>query len=216
MFNCQVQPVQGGGRLILDRIGFTVAPGETICILGPSGCGKSTLLNQLAGLGRAPAWQAGSPDTGYLFQEPRLLPWRTVMQNLLLVEPDPDKVISLLQQVGLAEYTGYYPTQISLGMARRVALVRCLLIQPELVLMDEPLASLDLNTADEMLALIRKLIVDDPARSLIYVTHQIDEALALADRIIVMTGSPGRIVLDSRVEQTDRTGLESLLRKKVI
>ncbi len=134
------------------------------------------------------------------------------MQNLLLVEPDKEVVLNLLEEVKLQDYVDYYPAKISLGMARRVALVRCLLLKPELVLMDEPLTSLDLPTAREMRVLIKRLVCDHPTRSMLYVTHDLDEALELGDSVSVLGNVPAQVIYNSRIDEVSRNELEALLK----
>jgi len=199
---------------ILGEISFNFAPGENLCLLGPSGCGKTTLLNAIAGLDRGAkhsVWQGKVPTLAYMFQQPRLLPWRTVLDNLLLVNPDSEKVLSLLHEVGLAEAADQFPTRLSLGMARRVALVRSLLLSPDLILMDEPLVSLDPVTARQMRELIERLVVHHPKRNLLYVTHDLDEALRIGDRILVLGGKPACIQNHFVKGQAGRQTLEEAL-----
>jgi NitT/TauT family transport system ATP-binding protein len=201
-------------RPVLGDIGIRFEPGESICLLGPSGCGKTTLLNIIAGLDKGyqqPIWQGETPTLAYLFQQPRLLPWRTVLDNLLLVNPDQDLAVALLAEVGLAEVINEFPTRLSLGMARRVALVRSLLLSPDLILMDEPLVSLDPVTARQMRELVERLVVANPERHLLYVTHDLDEALQIGDRILVLGGKPARIVSRFEKESVERRMLESAL-----
>lgn len=201
-------------RAVLADIKLTIKPGERLCLLGPSGIGKTTLLNLLASLDQGygkGVWQGQKPQISYLFQQPRLLPWRTLLQNLLLVEPNEPAVMALLKEVGLAEHINQFPTRLSLGMARRAALVRCLLLKPDIVLMDEPLVSLDPVTAVQMRQLIERLIGKNPDRALIYVTHDIEEALKLADRIVLLNGSPASIQFDSPVSDATHEDLISLL-----
>lgn len=176
---------------LLDALELSIHPGETLCLQGPSGVGKTTLLNILAGLERPlkEVWGAAIPSIGYMFQQPRLLPWRTVLQNLMLVESDRARAMALLDAVGLADQAMQYPSRLSLGMARRVALARCLLLTPDLILMDEPLASLDPETGEQMLDLIDVLVVSDPERHLLYVSHNPSEA-RLADRVLTLSGAP--------------------------
>lgn len=199
---------------ILGEVSVSFAEGETLCLLGSSGCGKTTLLNIIAGLDdgyNAPVWSGDEPELGYLFQQPRLLPWRTVLDNLLLVNPDVEQALSLLKEVGLESAANQYPTRLSLGMARRVALVRCLLLSPDLILMDEPLVSLDPHTARQMRGLIERLIISNPNRHMLYVTHDLDEALQIADRILVLGGNPAHIVASFKRDEADKEQLEQAL-----
>ncbi|WP_067864602.1 ABC transporter ATP-binding protein [Neptuniibacter marinus] len=224
MFEFHVEGLTLSQRQILSALNIKVNSGETHCLLGPSGSGKTTLLNLMAGLEqenveaiggetrRANYWLPHKPEIGYLFQQPRLLPWRTIMQNLLLVEPNEEIVLKLLEEVKLQDYVDYYPSKISLGMARRVALVRCLLLEPELVLMDEPLTSLDLPTAREMRVLIKRLVCDHPTRSMLYVTHDLEEALELSDSVSVLGNSPAQVIYNSRIDAVSRQELEMLLK----
>lgn len=212
MYEMQLDEIVLGSRAILSRLNLSLCEGEVLCILGPSGCGKTTILNELAGLGATAPWQNNQPEVGYLFQEPRLLPWRTLKQNLMIVHPDGERVMSILKSVKLERYADYYPSQISLGMARRAALARCLLCEPDIVLMDEPLASLDMQTAHEMLVLISDLVGKDPRRSMIYVTHDPDEALAIGDQIAVLKGSPASLFFYGEAKELDLATLETMLR----
>ncbi len=215
MFNFNSQGLTLAGQDILSPIELSFHPGETHCLLGPSGCGKSSLLNQVSGLigcDDSARWESGKPQIGYLFQQPRLLPWRTVRQNLLLVEPDQASIISMLEQVKLPTIADHYPNELSLGMARRVALARCLLLKPDIILMDEPLTSLDLPTAKEMRGLIKRLVCDHPQRSMLYVTHDLDEALELGDVVSVLGGTPSNIIYSAPTDEVSRIELEALLR----
>lgn len=203
-----------GDETILQPIELELKAGSTIAILGASGCGKTTLLNKLAGLAKneVHCWNRENLDIGYLFQEPRLLPWRTINQNLALIESDSDKVAAMLQAIKLSGYGDHYPSQISLGMARRVSLARCLLLDPEMVLMDEPLTSLDMSTGEEMRELISHLVCENPKRCMIYVTHDLDEALALADEVVVLKGRPATVYLHKATSELSRAELESVLK----
>jgi len=178
-----------------------IAPNEFCVLFGPSGCGKSTLLNIIAGIDRA---FSGSirfdgncvPRIGYVFQAPRLLPWRTVRENLELVLPrgaDPAIVEGLLGEVGLTEVAGAYPSRLSGGMARRAALARAFAIDPDLLLLDEPFVSLDAAASVRLRALLLRLVAARPA-TVLFVTHDAAEAVMLADRILLLTLSPGRVL----------------------
>ncbi len=174
-----------------------------MALVGPSGCGKTTALNIAAGLDRAfegsVEFGGREPVLGYVFQNPRLLPWRTVRQNVALVLPKVLRGGGLVEEwlsaMGLAEVADQYPTRLSVGMARRVALARAFVVQPDLLLMDEPFVSLDELTAQRMRALLADMLERRPA-TVLFVTHNLREAIQLADRILVMAPSPTRVVAE--------------------
>jgi NitT/TauT family transport system ATP-binding protein len=193
-----------GGRRVtaLQDLHASVAPSEFCVITGPSGCGKTTLLNIVAGLDRDFAgtlrFESGnhSPRIGYVFQSPRLLPWRTVRENIALAIPrDFDRAAlgALLDEIGLADAANAYPAQLSGGMARRAALARAFAIKPDLLLMDEPFLSLDVAAAESLRSLLLRLVAARPA-TVLFVTHDLTEAVELADRIVVLSAAPGRVV----------------------
>ncbi len=182
---------------VLDRINLVAAPGEILAILGPSGCGKSTLLRLVAGLDAPTSGTVlldNSPVEGVdarcsvVFQEPRLLPWRSVSANVRLGvrnSRSKNEIEALLELVGLGDFSGYLPKQISGGMAQRTALARALVGHPGVLLLDEPFAALDALTRMQM----QDLMVEVTARigtTVLLVTHDVDEALYLADRIVVL------------------------------
>ena len=200
----------------LDTINLDMTPGSFVACVGPSGCGKSTMLSLLAGL--VPSTEGeiridgevvskAHPKVGVVFQSDLLLYWRTVLQNVLLpleikrqkTEASHDQVLELLKQVGLEGFSDKYPSELSGGMRQRVALSRALIQEPGLLLMDEPFAALDALTRE-------KLIIDLEAmwlrlgNTVLFITHGIDEAVFLADRVIVMSPRPGKIVLDLKIE----------------
>ncbi|MEC7377613.1 MAG: ATP-binding cassette domain-containing protein [Pseudomonadota bacterium] len=191
------------GQPVLGEIFATVDRGDRICLLGPSGIGKTTLLNAIAGL------DASVPEDavigrdrlrmGYLFQEHRLLPWRTLNANLQLVGASDDAAETLLGQVGLSGYGHYLPDQLSLGMARRAALARCLAVKPDLLLLDEPFASLDPVMAGELKALIARILDAHPDMAMICVTHDGGDAETLANRLWYLDGKPARLQWDDSI-----------------
>lgn len=205
----------GAGTPALADFRLRVEAGQFVALVGPSGSGKSTLLNIVGGLdtdlsGRVllgddplrTALDAGFA-IGHMFQEPRLMPWLTVLDNLLLVRGNSgDEIQSahrLLERVGLGEFANAYPGQLSGGMSRRVSLARAFSVEPELLLMDEPFVSVDAPTA----ARLRRHLTDLWAQrrpTVLFVTHDLREALALADRVVFMSDRPGRVVLDQRVD----------------
>ncbi len=204
-------PLQDGGeRLALSQVDLNVDHGEFVCLLGPSGCGKTTLLNILSGLDRADAGivevhtEEGRPATmGYVFQEHRLLPWLKVADNLRFVLDqrgrEADELVAYwLERVGLAGRGQDYPRQLSIGQRQRVAVARALIIRPDVLFMDEPFSALDELTAGRM----REELLDLWAElgcTVVFVTHNPLEATFVADRIVVMTPGPGRVVSDYRV-----------------
>ena len=180
--------------------------------MGPSGAGKSTLLNIISGLDRDldgevqvdgqplhPGGAATPVRIGFVFQEPRLMPWLTVLDNLLLVlDKEPQSVARcrhLLSEVGLAEVEHAFPSQLSGGMQRRVALARAFAVRPELLLMDEPFLSLDAPTAARLRDLLLTLW-GELRPTVLFVTHHLREALALAERVLFLSRGPGRVVLE--------------------
>jgi NitT/TauT family transport system ATP-binding protein len=207
-----VYPTAGGAVEALDDVTLGVERGEFLAVLGPSGCGKSTLLRAVAGLrspSRGEIRVAGRPvrgplpDVGMVFQAPVLLRWRRVVDNVLLPAElaglDPRRYRSraheLLTLVGLGGFAQRYPRELSGGMQQRVALCRALLLDPPLLLMDEPFGALDALTRDELnLELLRVWGEGSSARkTILFVTHSVAEAVFLADRVVVLTARPGRV-----------------------
>jgi ABC-type nitrate/sulfonate/bicarbonate transport system ATPase subunit len=190
--------------LVLKDVSFAVEPGSFVVITGPSGCGKSTLLNIIAGLdkdyeGSVDFGNGVSPSVAYVFQSPRLLPWRTVYENIALVLPPGDprlaNIPELLERVGLEDAATAYPEMISLGMQRRVALARAFILEPEFLLMDEPFVSLDDPTAQSLRELLVELWSRRPT-TVLFVTHDRAEAVMLATRILRLSGGNASIVED--------------------
>ena len=191
----------GDAAPVLGPIAFALAPGERAALLGPSGVGKSTLLMLLAGLDPRFSGRIARPEgrLAMIFQTPRLLPWRTLAENIALVPGagGAERGRALLAEVGLGEAADLHPERVSLGMQRRAALARALAVSPALMLMDEPLVSLDPDNARAMRALILRALDASGAAALIS-THDRREALALCDRVIELGGAPARIVRDRR------------------
>ena len=193
---------------VLDNVTLSVAPGEMVCLIGPSGCGKSTLLRMLAGLETPSAGQllvgrdpisGPSAKRGLMFQDPNLFPWLTVRRNLEsglvargVRRAQRHEVDDFLRLVGLEAFADVYPHQLSGGMAQRVALARALVNHPQVLLLDEPLGALDAFTRMRMQDEVLRLWKARGATMLL-VTHDIDEAIYMSDRIVLMTPRPGRI-----------------------
>ncbi len=204
-------PDDNGGLHAVKNIEFEVCPQEFLCVVGPSGCGKSTLLRVLAGLlvptrGQV-KFTSDAPRIGMVFQQSNLMPWRSVLENITLplelkgmdsVEAHT-KAQDLIDLVGLQGFEDNLPRDLSGGMAHRVALARSLVHDPDILLLDEPFASLDALTRDRMgTELLR--IWQAHQKTVIMVTHSISEALFLADRVLVLTQRPGSIKLDMNVD----------------
>ena len=192
----------------LRDVRVRVLPSALCALVGPSGCGKSTLLNIIAGLDRDfsgtivfDGTSGPSPRIGYVFQSPRLLPWRTVRENIALVmqrDQTGAELECLLGAVELSEVADVYPNRLSGGMARRAALARALAIAPEVLLLDEPFLSLDVAAADRLRSLLIRLVSERPATVLL-VTHNPGEAVELADQILFLSPAPGHVVAEMSV-----------------
>jgi ABC-type nitrate/sulfonate/bicarbonate transport system ATPase subunit len=207
-------------KLVIENLTLEVPPNGFMALFGPSGCGKSTLLNLVAGLDPDFGGAIALPQPtriGYVFQEPRLLPWLTVEDNLKLVlADDPQseaKIDSWLAEMGLADVRAVFPTRLSLGMARRVALARAFIIQPTLLLMDEPFVSLDGPTAERLRRLLLDTLRAHPA-TVLFVTHNLREAITLADRIALLAPAPTRVLREvevplARAQRFDPAAIEN-------
>lgn len=201
----------------LDNVSVTMESGEFISLVGPSGCGKSTILRLVAGLivptlgkvavnGRE--IEGPSPNRGMVFQKPTLFPWLTVEDNIAFslkvqgkLKGNEDKVQRMINVIGLDKFKNDYPGQLSGGMAQRVALVRSLINQPEILLLDEPLGALDaftrMHMQDEILS-----IWSESKQLALMVTHDVDEAIYMGTRVLVMDANPGRIIADIKIDES--------------
>lgn len=185
-----------GKNQILKDVGFMLKPGECLAILGKSGIGKSTLLRLVAGIDTDFEGSVQRPDAlAFVFQEPTLLPWRSALDNLLLVHSDLSRAraLDMLAKVGLSDKADQYPGQLSLGQQRRLALARAFAGRPELLILDEPFVSLDEATAAEMTELTRTLMTEISPATL-FVTHEREQARQLADRTLELAGTPATVV----------------------
>ncbi len=207
---------EGEEIVALDNTDIMIRPGEFVAVVGPSGCGKSTLLSLVAGLAQASSGRVyidgdevrrAHPQVGVVFQSDLLLYWRTVLENILLPleikkrkrADYVDKAEQLLAQVGLAGFGSKYPGELSGGMRQRVAICRALIQMPGLLLMDEPFGALDALTREQMILDLQSLWLN-VKNTVIFITHGIDEAVFLADRVLVMSPRPGRVELDLRID----------------
>jgi ABC-type nitrate/sulfonate/bicarbonate transport system ATPase subunit len=194
----------GGDLLVLGDVSLTIASGEVAALIGPSGCGKTTLLRIIVGLDddfdgtvRLPA----HGRLGVVFQEPRLLPWRTVEENVRLAAPMASDAAldTLVSALGLAAHRRHYPGELSVGLARRVALARAFAVEPELLVLDEPFVSLDAELATRLRGELAELVARRPITTLL-VSHDVDEVIGLADRVFLLSGSPARVLADMPIQ----------------
>ena len=205
-------PDNNGGLDALDKLSFEIRPREFVCFLGPSGSGKTTLLRALAGLlqptsGSVNFMHHHQPKIGMVFQQSNLMPWRTVMENIQLsMEMDgagevksQNKAREMVNLMGLKGFENSFPRDLSGGMAQRVAIARALIHDPDLLLLDEPFASLDALTRERMWMELSN-IWQAKQKTVIMVTHSINESLFLADRVMVLTKRPGKIKMDVEVD----------------
>ena len=216
---------------VLRKISFEVEEGNFACIVGESGCGKTTLLKIIAGIERADEGDIlynGEPirneDIGYVFQDDRLLPWRNALENVSFALEmrgikNGDKAEKYLELVGLKGFEKYYPHQLSGGMRQRVGICRALAVNPKILLMDEPFASLDAQTRNRMQMELLK-IWDRDRKTVIFVTHSIDEAVFLADEVVVLSRRPASVLevmgidLERPRDRTDQKFIE--YRRKIM
>ena len=187
-----------GDLAVFEDFSVEFYDGKINCIMGPSGCGKTTLLNMIAGLDG----NKSSANISYIFQEPRLLPWKRIRQNIMIAFPDTftkaekrQRAEKYLTAVGLEKFMNYYPAQLSGGMRQRAAIARAFAVPCDLLLMDEPFNGQDMKTKDELIILFLKLWKEEP-KTVIAVTHSFSEAWLLGDRTLVLTEAPAQIAAD--------------------
>lgn len=211
-----------GHHLAIANFNLSFKAGEFVCLVGPSGCGKTTLLNIIAGLDNdyegeiLVGQQHTHPKIGYIFQNPRLLPWRTVRENIELAldkHQSPAIIDPLLEIMQLSQAKNVYPERLSLGMSRRVSIIRGFAVEPDVLLMDEPFVSLDAPTARQVRELLLKLWQQRP-HTVLFVTHDLREAIALADRLIFLSAAPMAVISEiivpiPRVERHNEEAIES-------
>jgi ABC-type nitrate/sulfonate/bicarbonate transport system ATPase subunit len=202
----------GQSAPVIVNLAFTLEEGETGALIGPSGCGKSTLMRLLAGLDRDFEGSVHVPAhgrVGMVFQEPRLLPWRSVQENVRLAAPDASEaeVAALFAALGLSEHRTHFPGELSVGLARRAALARAFAVRPTLLLLDEPFVSLDAPLARQLQRDLAQL-VESRGMITVLVTHDVDEAIALADRIFVLSPRPAHVLGEIRIA-SPRTAMDA-------
>lgn len=208
---------------------FDVDASTIVSIVGPSGCGKTTLLWSMSGMHPLTSGQVlldgqritgPHPDIGLVFQEANLLPWRTLMGNILFpfeikhVKPDTDWIAHLLDRVGLTGFEGNFPRQLSGGMQQRASMVRALSLRPQVLLMDEPFGALDAFTREEMNRLVEEIWMETQT-TIVFITHSIEEALFLSDRVVVLTKGPGKVLSDYAVPLPRPRTLETMSSRAV-
>ncbi|HZT14610.1 MAG TPA: ABC transporter ATP-binding protein [Gaiellaceae bacterium] len=208
--------IRFGDTLAVDHLSLTIGRSEFVSIVGPSGCGKSTLFNTISGLvrpvsgrvlldGRDVTGETG--HVGYMLQKDLLIPWRTVIGNIVLgaaltrgvTKQDRDDAVRLALRYGLGDFLDHYPHALSGGMRQRVALMRTLALHADALLLDEPFGALDAQTRLEMQLWLLS-VYHDLNVTVLFVTHDVDEAIFLSDRVLVMSGRPGRILSDTPIE----------------
>ena len=210
----------GDQHIAIADLTLSLPKNKFICLTGPSGCGKTTLLNIIANLDKDYEGsvyhdkQQRPPKIGYVFQNPRLLPWRTVRENieLALDKPQPAEFIDrLLESMQLTQQQDMYPEHLSLGMSRRVSIIRAFAVNPDILLMDEPFVSLDAPTARQVRDLLLVLWEQRP-HTILFVTHDLREAIALADRLIFLSASPMSVVseVDVTIPRRERGNEEAV------
>ncbi len=214
-----------GKRVILDSVSFKVEDKQILAVLGPSGVGKTTILRMAAGTVKPDAGHISSDRQriGFVFQEPRLLPWRTALANVTLVLEDKGltrdeqagRAAAILKRLGLQGFLQYYPAQLSGGMRQRVAIARAFVLDPDLALLDEPFTGLDIGLKASLQEMLLELLNWHPC-AMIYVTHEPQDAVLLADTAIVLDGKPGRIVATMTFDRPRGERDQSYIREQTL
>lgn len=212
-------PRDGDFSVVLEDVDLEIGRGEVVCLVGPSGCGKSTLLSILAGLEKPTLGEVtlgiskeDVATSAFVFQRDLLLDWRTVLDNVLIghvlrgerTRPHVERARQLLKQVGLRDVEQMHPAQLSGGMRQRVAICRALLDDPEVLFMDEPFGALDAITRERLNDDVIEMAAGS-GKTIVFVTHDVDEAVFLGDRVVVMGAAPGRIVQEIPIDLPPRT-----------
>ena len=213
---------KNGETTALKNVNFEIKPGEFVSIVGPSGCGKTTILSLISGLLKPTEGEVilnTKSNPGYMFQKDQLFEWRTILKNIYLGleitktknPQEVERVQNLLKKYGLWEFKDKYPRQLSGGMRQRVALIRTLALSPELLLLDEAFSALDFQNRLKVCDDVKKILTEEKATAIL-VTHDINEAISLSDKIIILTSKPGTV--KDIIELNDLKGLTPLKRRE--
>lgn len=225
-------PSRRGPVLALENLNLIVEPSSFASVLGPSGCGKSTLVRLASGLQRPTSgsvefdgtvMSGARDDVGVAFQQAALLPWKTALENVLLplrltgqpIKPSIEKARSLLDLVGLSGFHDRYPFELSGGMQQRVSLARSLIRDPSILVMDEPFSALDAMNREKMMVELQRIWLEKRP-SVLFITHSIQEAVFLSDRVVVMSGRPGKIIADVTVDLPRPRDIQTLSHPRFI
>ena len=218
-----------GDLVAIADCSFDIKPRTIVSIVGPSGCGKTTLLWSMSGLHRLTSGDVlldgvkitePHPDIGLVFQEANLLPWRNLIDNILFPfeikrqKPDHAWINHLLDRVGLLGFEKSFPRELSGGMQQRASIVRALSLRPSVLLMDEPFGALDAFTREEMNRLVEEIWLETKT-TIVFITHSIEEAIFLSDRVVVLTRRPGRVLSDHAVPFARPRSIETMASKPV-
>jgi len=189
-----------GNFEVIHHWNLTVEEGEKVVLLGPSGCGKTTFLRIIAGLEKPTEGkiEIGFERLGFVFQEPRLIPWKTVRDNLRLIEEDEGKIKTILELVKLNGFEDHFPSQISGGMKQRLNLARAMVVEPDFMILDEPFTSLDIKVKMEIMEDLME-IWEKRRFTMLMVTHDVKEAVYMGDRILILSKIPSKILREIRI-----------------